>query len=889
MIAPKLPDRDKNNNFDKNKDKINTNSKKDIFNEDKTNNNIKKDIFNEDKTNNNIKKDIFNEDKINTNSKKDAQTGKTNGSNIADIPSAIDTDIAEISNIFKRYSGILERSDKESFKWQVQSREAYDVFKKSFDELQKPHTLYEKITKKIGIFKFMIPKKWGQKYINAFEMLHIYSIVPRQVVFVAFLLFVLSLILCFGIFVFAADIIYAGLIFIFCMLVVLFYIYYPFIQEKRAIQKFNLTAPIALLYIIVYLKNEPVLENALFFTSTRLEGPLAYQLRKILWDLSHSKYSSLDSALDEYIKKWKKWSPIFVSSLEKVQMSFFESTESDRIKRYDYIMESMLQDIHDDTQLFVKGLKTPTDIINMMGIMLPMMISIMIPMIVMFMPELIKPGYLALLYDLVLPFFILIVVYILVSNRPGFGGVISQDLSKFNLSKFQIIKLVVILLIIASPALVFFAAFYSPLGLHVVQEKNLNLQVSSNKYSFLPSDKVDFTIKGLNSNIMQITNERLSKENKVKYVLGNASALKNQITIAPCVENTNAYCVSYRLPPQQQFSGLVGEHNFSANIMLADGTVGKLTISYLIKQTTILWIFVVITLFVAIVWFVRNILGKIVDAYKKESENVDIIERELSVSFYQLSTLLFRGLPLETSIQHIVNTTETTEVRVFFDRILKNMTVLKMNFEDALYNSEIGALNYAPSKLIYDLLIIVAKTVDKGSQNLARTLASLSVYLRNMEKINTQIKQEMADTVSSMKINIYLLLPFISATIINFVFLIGTVFNLIMALPELSIADTSEISSMSSFTSAGMFGFKIYNSLPPDLFAAIVGIYFITSIIIISYFASYIVYGDDILKFAESLKGNMLVSTVIFIVILFGMSMIFSAISNQLTGVFVIS
>ncbi|PKM92220.1 MAG: hypothetical protein CVU81_01650 [Euryarchaeota archaeon HGW-Euryarchaeota-1] len=744
--------------------------------------------------------------------------------------SQIDTDIKEMSKIFKRYEGILEKSEKDAFNKDIQSNEAYASFKKSFEELEKPHTLYEKITKKLGIVKFMLPKKYEQRYADAFDMLHIYSIVPRQVPFVAFLFFALSVALCWSVFI-MTDAIYAALVFIFCFLVIFFYLYYPLLQEKRAIQKFNGTAPIALLYIIVYLKNEPVLENALFFASTRLGGPLAYDLRKLLWDLAHSKYPSLDFALDDYFKKWKKWSPVFVSSLEKVQMSFFESTESDRIKRYDYIMDAMLQDIHDDTQLFVKGLKTPTDIINMLGIMLPMMVSIMIPMVIMFMPELVKPGYLVMLYDFILPFFLLMIIYILVSRRPGYGGVISQNLYNLNLSKFQIIIIAAVFLIIASPALVFFAAFYSPLGFHVVQDNNLNLQVSSTKYSFLPSDYVNLTIKGKNLGERGITNIILSEITEVKNVMTEGNDTKDPYSAKYCDENT--YCVSYRLPSQKQTNGLVMSHSFSADVVLKDGTAGKLNVSYLIKQVSILWIFVVITLFIAIVWLLRNVLGKMVMLYKEKEENVNIIEQELSVSFYQLSTLLLRGLPLETGIQHIINTTDTPEVRIFFDRIMKNMTILKMSFEDALYDPKIGAINYAPSKLIYDLLIIVVKTINKGSQNLAHTLASLSVYLRNIEKINTQIKQEMADTVSSMKINVYMLLPFISATIINFVFLIGVVFNLIMSLPELSTMSSSEISNMPSVTSAGMFGFKIYGSLPPDLFAVIVGIYFIASIVIL--------------------------------------------------------
>lgn len=820
------------------------------------------------------------------NNKKNTIPNKANDVNIANIPSAIDPDITEISKIFERYKGVLNQYNKNPLEEKPQSRQVYKTFKESFEELKKPHTFYEKLTKRLGIFKVAMPKKYEQKYNEAFDTQNIFSISPRQIVFVAFLLFVLSIVLSFGIFVFT-DIIYAALLFTFCMMLIGFYLYYPFLREKRTIQKFNNLAPIALLYIIVYLKNNPVLENALFFASTRLEGPLAYNLRKLLWDLSYSKYPSLDDALDDYIKKWRRWSPVFVDSLEKVRMASYEENDSNRIKRYDTIIDEMLQEIQESTKLFVKGLKTPTSILHMLGIMLPMMVSIMFPMIVLFLPDIIKPGYLALVYDFILPFLILMVLYIFICRRPGFGEVIFESSNKSKISKFQMIKSVVIFFIIASPAIVFFAAFYSPLGFHVVQDGGLNLKVSSNGYSFLPSDYVNLTLKSPDSNIVSITNVHLSKQNNGTIAFGENTTTK-PIKI---VENINGgYDISYKLPLQQQIKSLVEPHSFSADVTLADGTTGKITISYLIKQISILWVFVVITLFIAIVWFVRNFLGKIIGAYKKKSENAAVVERELGVSFYQLSSLLLRGFPLVTAMQRIVNTTRVSEVRIFFNRILKNMLVLKMNLEDALYDPKVGALTYAPSKLIYDLLVVVTKTAVKGSKSLARTLASLSVYLHNMEKINMQIKQEMADTVSSAKINVYMLLPFISATIISFVFLMSVIFNLIAALPGLSMTSLNDEGySTSSLTSIGLLGFKIYGTLPPDLFAVIVGIYFVIIVIILSYFVSYIVYGDNILKFAEILKDNLLVSTIVFIAILFGMSMIFSLIADMLVGVFIIS
>jgi hypothetical protein len=57
--------------------------------------------------------------------------------------------------------------------------------------------------------------------------------------------------------------------------------------------------------MIIYMRSSPNLEGAIKFAAQNLEGPLAWDLRKLLWDIETGKYSSADAALVDYVYKWK--------------------------------------------------------------------------------------------------------------------------------------------------------------------------------------------------------------------------------------------------------------------------------------------------------------------------------------------------------------------------------------------------------------------------------------------------------------------------------------------------------------------------------------------------------------------------------------------------------
>ena len=64
---------------------------------------------------------------------------------------------------------------------------------------------------------------------------------------------------------------------------------------------------LAVLYIVIYMKNISNLEAAIKFAAENLEGPLPNDFAKLLWDVSVKNYTDIIDALSNYLEQWKDY------------------------------------------------------------------------------------------------------------------------------------------------------------------------------------------------------------------------------------------------------------------------------------------------------------------------------------------------------------------------------------------------------------------------------------------------------------------------------------------------------------------------------------------------------------------------------------------------------
>ena len=138
---------------------------------------------------------------------------------------------------------------------------------------------------------------------------------------------------------------------------------------------------LCILYIVMYMRHTSNLENAIRFASEHIGKPLSLDLRKIFWDVETRRFSSIKESLDHYLEGWRDYSLEFVESFHLIEGSLQEPSEDRRISLLEKALEVILNGTFEKMLHFSQELKNPITILNMLGIILPILGLVILPLI----------------------------------------------------------------------------------------------------------------------------------------------------------------------------------------------------------------------------------------------------------------------------------------------------------------------------------------------------------------------------------------------------------------------------------------------------------------------------------------------------------------------------
>jgi len=212
-----------------------------------------------------------------------------------------------------------------------------------------------------------------------------------------------------------------GILLLFLTGGVLWYFYsYPKTRARVTTLKMSADSIIAILYMVIYMRSSPNLEGALRFASENLEGPLAWDFKKLLWDIEVGKYTSADEALATYSFKWRDENKPFSEALQLLRGSSVH--ESRRKLLFDEIISNMLTGTKNRAKRYVTTLRMPIMMINALGVLLPIMGLILFPVVLIFISDVVKPISMIIGYNVVLPALLFFFIdYILQKKPPTFS------------------------------------------------------------------------------------------------------------------------------------------------------------------------------------------------------------------------------------------------------------------------------------------------------------------------------------------------------------------------------------------------------------------------------------------------------------------------------------
>ncbi|MBU3958074.1 MAG: hypothetical protein KKB25_03285, partial [Nanoarchaeota archaeon] len=193
-------------------------------------------------------------------------------------------------------------------------------------------------------------------------------------------------------------------------------------SHARSVQvKMSSDIVLAVLYMVIYMRNNPSIEGAVKFAADNLTGPLSWDLKKLMWDVEVGIHESVDAALLSYLAKWKDKNREFAEALHLLRNSTSE-TDYRRDAMYDEAISVILNGTRERMKHYAQGLRMPVTLIHAMGVLLPIIGLVMFPMVVLFMQDAVKPVFIFIGYDILLPAFLFWYMnYILQTKPPTFS------------------------------------------------------------------------------------------------------------------------------------------------------------------------------------------------------------------------------------------------------------------------------------------------------------------------------------------------------------------------------------------------------------------------------------------------------------------------------------
>lgn len=269
--------------------------------------------------------------------------------------------------------------------------------------------------------------------------------------------------------------------------------------------------------------------------------------------------------------------------------------------------------------------------------------------------------------------------------------------------------------------------------------------------------------------------------------------------------------------------------------------------------------------------------------YRMKSQNVlemrnkaKQLEKEFASALFQLGNRLGDGMPAEMAFGRVAEVMQGTTSGNFFQLVNINISKLGMSVEQAVFDEEHGALRTFPSSIIDSSMKVLVQSMKKGPMIAAQALLNVSRYIKEIHRVDERLKDLMAEIISSMKSQVKFMSPAISGIVIGITSMITNIIGKLGGqIQQIGSQAGAQATGLSS-----MFG----DGIPTYFFQAVVGVYVVQLVYILTVLTNGIENGEDKLNERYTLGQNLVRSTMMYIIISLVVMVIFNLIANQIVG-----
>ena len=261
----------------------------------------------------------------------------------------------------------------------------------------------------------------------------------------------------------------------------------------------------------------------------------------------------------------------------------------------------------------------------------------------------------------------------------------------------------------------------------------------------------------------------------------------------------------------------------------------------------------------------------------KIQRDVISTEGEFELALFQLGNRISGGIPAELALEKSVEDMKDLSIAGLFTITLRNIRNLGMTFKEALFNEKWGAIKYYPSKIIKNIMYMIVDITEKGVKYAAEGMLTVSKYLRNIRETQEYIRELLQESVSSMTFQAYLLTPMITGLIVAMAQVIIKVLSILGSrLQTLSTGSSIPINITGGFLTGGTS-----DTVSPEMFQLIIGIYLIEVIIILAMFLTKISQGDNKIYQWHTAGKMLVIALSMYFLVAIGSTFMFGGLIEQ--------
>jgi len=247
----------------------------------------------------------------------------------------------------------------------------------------------------------------------------------------------------------------------------------------------------------------------------------------------------------------------------------------------------------------------------------------------------------------------------------------------------------------------------------------------------------------------------------------------------------------------------------------------------------------------------------------KTREDTKKLEKEFANSLFQLGNRLGDGVPAEMAFGKVAMMTQGQKSSEFFSLVSQNVQQGGMSLESAVFDKRRGAIIYYPSALISTSMRILVESVKKGLKIAARSLMSISEYVKNIDRINQRLKDLLAEIVSDMKSNMTFLAPLLAGILVGLASMIVFVLNKLEGLLSAGSGAGAAGFDLGSITQI----FQVRQMIPPYFIQLAMGLYIVEIIFILTFALVTLDAGKDPLREKYDLSRNLKRGVMLYLIV----------------------